>query len=146
MAEITAINAFVDSFMDHDLRKQVLHKRPATLAEALTWAICIEAIDDRAKHGITDTHYDKEGRRDDCKPHRAHAQSATSTPSKPPSSPSERPWKRDNRSHTPARSASQPRHQHPPPITDGHHSDMSTAAIRHHSPRKEIRCFNCDGR
>ena len=35
MAEITAIDAFVDSFTDKELRKQVLQKSPATLAEAL---------------------------------------------------------------------------------------------------------------
>ena len=45
MAEITAIDGFVDSFTDHDLRKQVLQKRPTTLEDALTWAVSIEAID-----------------------------------------------------------------------------------------------------
>ena len=95
MAEITAIDAFVDSFTDHDLRKQVLHKSPTTLAEALTWAIRIEAIDDRSKYDMKCPHdapYDTEGRRDHRKPHRAHAQSAVSTPSKTHSPPSKRPW------------------------------------------------------
>ena len=35
MVEITAIDAFVDSFTDKDLRKQVLQKSPTTVAEAL---------------------------------------------------------------------------------------------------------------
>ena len=90
-AKITAIDAFVDSFMDHDLRKQVLLKSLATLAEALTWAVHIEAIDDHAKHDVLS--YDREGRWDQRKPHRAQAQSAVSTPSKTHSSPSKRPWK-----------------------------------------------------
>ena len=59
MAKITAVDAFVDSFTDHDLRKQVLQKSPATLAETLTWAVRIEAIDDHAKHDVKDTHYDR---------------------------------------------------------------------------------------
>ena len=44
MAEIMAINAFVDVFNVRVLRKQVLQKSPATLLEALTWAIRFEAI------------------------------------------------------------------------------------------------------
>ena len=47
MAEITAVDVFVNSFTDRNLHKQVLQK-----AEALTWAVRIEAIDDRAKHDV----------------------------------------------------------------------------------------------
>ena len=109
MAEITAIDAFVDFITDHDLRKQVLQKSPATHAEALTWAVRIEAVDDCAKHDVKDTHYNREGRCDNRKPHRAYAQSAVSTSSPiTPSSPTKRPWHRDTRSRMPARSASQP--------------------------------------
>ena len=46
MAEITAIDAFVDALADRNQRKQVLQKSPSTLVEALTWAIRIEAIDE----------------------------------------------------------------------------------------------------
>ena len=91
MAEITAIDAIVDFITDHDLRKQVLQKSPATLVEALTWAVRIEAIDNRAKHDVKDTHYDREGHRDHRKPHRANAESAASTPSKTSLPPSKRP-------------------------------------------------------
>ena len=66
-ADITAIDAFVDSFTEYDLCKQVLQKIPATLAEALTWAVHIEAIDDRAKHDVP--FYDRDGRRDNRKSH-----------------------------------------------------------------------------
>ena len=45
MTKITAINAFVDSFSNRSLHKQVLQKGSAILSEALTWAIRIEAID-----------------------------------------------------------------------------------------------------
>ena len=40
------MDAFVDSFGDCALCKQVLQQNPVMLAEALTWAIRIEAIDD----------------------------------------------------------------------------------------------------
>ena len=50
MAKITAIDAFVDALQNRDLRKQVLQKTPATLAEAFTWAVRIEAIDDSGSH------------------------------------------------------------------------------------------------
>ena len=46
MAEITAIDAFTESFGNRDFHEQVLQKSPATLSEALRWAICIEAIED----------------------------------------------------------------------------------------------------
>ena len=46
MAEIMAIDAFVEYFGDRVLRKQVLQKSLSTLSKALTWAIRIEAIDD----------------------------------------------------------------------------------------------------
>ena len=36
MAEITAIDAFVDAFNDHALRKLVLQKSPSTFSEAIT--------------------------------------------------------------------------------------------------------------
>ena len=80
MAEITAIDAFVDSFTNQDLRKQVLQKSPATLAEALTWAICIEAIDDTSA-SEPPASYDHDGcrdTRDTRQPQRAFAHLAAS--------------------------------------------------------------------
>ena len=44
-AEITAIDACVESFGNRNLRKQVLQREPATLSKVLTYAIRIEAID-----------------------------------------------------------------------------------------------------
>ena len=69
MVEIMAIDAFVDSFTDKDFHKQVLQKSPATLAEALTWAVRIESIDDSARQ--TSSSYDKDGHKDSRRPHRA---------------------------------------------------------------------------
>ena len=65
MAEITAIDAFVDSFRDKNLSKQFLQKGPATLPAALTWAMRIEAMDDS---GPTDTpiKYERGGHRREC--------------------------------------------------------------------------------
>ena len=60
MAEVTAIDVFVDSFQDRELRKQVLQKSPATLAKALMWAVCIEAIDDSGPPPTQS--YDRDGR------------------------------------------------------------------------------------
>ena len=57
MAEIMAIDIFADSFTDKESRKQVLQKSPATLAEALTWAVRFEAINDSAKQ--TTPSYDR---------------------------------------------------------------------------------------
>ena len=62
MVEITAIDAFVESFGDRGLRKS--YRRRATLSKALTWAIHIEANDDS---GTPDgpTSFDCEGHRKD---------------------------------------------------------------------------------
>ena len=64
MVETYAIDAFVDALADRDLRKQVLQCAPATLAEAVTWAIRIEAIDES---GSTDTPLDKDRAKEPCK-------------------------------------------------------------------------------
>jgi len=43
--ESMGVDAFVDSFLDRDLRRQVLQRGCHTLDEALSWAIRMEAID-----------------------------------------------------------------------------------------------------
>ena len=75
MAEIHAIDAFVDSFGDRELRKQVLQRSPATLAEALTWAIHIEAIDESGCPDDREKEKEKEKDRDRRK-ERAYAHQA----------------------------------------------------------------------
>ena len=61
LAEITAIDVFVDAFSDRTLHKQVLQKSPSTLSEAL---ICIEAIDESRTLGALSS-FDHEGHRKD---------------------------------------------------------------------------------
>ena len=75
MAEITAIDTFTDALADRELRKQVLQRSPATLAEALTWAIHIEAIDESECPDDREKEKDKEKDRDRHK-ERAYAHQA----------------------------------------------------------------------
>ena len=72
IVEKLATDAFVDLFGDRALRKQVLQWSPAMLAEALTWAIRIEAIDESGTPEVAIS-YDKDGHRLDKKPARASA-------------------------------------------------------------------------
>ena len=81
MAEQIAIDAFMDACQDCALCKQVMIKSPATLAEALTWAIRIEAIDDS---GTSDTPVSSD--RDGPRKTRAFVQAASDDVMGPPAS------------------------------------------------------------
>ena len=151
MAEITAIDAFVDSFTNRDLRKQVLQKSPATLAEALTWAVHLEAIDDSGKQHTSS--YDKDGHRDkdNRRGHRAYAQVASSTSTSTHSQPAapHSPEKRRSSFQTRARSVPPPRRRidrvGSPPRHSHRAAPASHAVVSDTSSRHPLRCFNCEG-
>ena len=146
MAEITAIDALVDSFTDHDLQKQVLQKSPATLAEALTWAVSIEAIDDRGTPE-TSPSFDRDGCHNNRRPHRDFMHLATSDGSFTPRavSPGHAPHQAPHHQpsmHHPLQSG-RPANWTPRPSAA--QKDVSRASTIAYPSHSLITCYNCHG-
>ena len=146
MAEITAIDAFVDSFLDHELCKQVLQKRPATLKDALTWAVSIKAIDSRCT-SLAPSFSAREETKEHRRPQRtyahfagadgSHTQRTTSTT---------RTHLSASRAHPQGRSPSKLRHLSSRfSCTSEPQQNMSRAATSPSPDRSSYACYNCSG-